>query len=93
MMMMIAAREEYRGLGDSTVKHRPADDVVVMTDGGVATETATQDDTESRITGPHIEPPKQGGATYYRCETCGRESFRRGDVERSEFHAEECTLR
>ncbi|MDL5363142.1 hypothetical protein [Halalkalicoccus sp. NIPERK01] len=31
--MMIAAREQYRGLGDSTVEHRPADDAVVVTDG------------------------------------------------------------
>jgi hypothetical protein len=91
--IMIAAREEYRGLGDSTVEHRPADDAVVVTDGGVATETATQDDDETLITGPHLEPPEQGGATYYRCEDCGRESLRRGDVERSEFHAEGCALR
>ncbi|ADJ16803.1 hypothetical protein HacjB3_19303 (plasmid) [Halalkalicoccus jeotgali B3] len=93
--LMIAAREQYRGLGDSTVEHRPADDAVVVTDGGVAIESATQDDAgeEARITGPHLEPPEQGGATYYRCEDCGRESLRRGDVERSEFHAEGCALR
>ncbi|WP_122088645.1 hypothetical protein [Halalkalicoccus subterraneus] len=90
--MMIAAREDYRGLGDSTVEHRPVDDAVVVTDGGVATESPTQDD-ETLITGPHLEPPEQGGATYYRCEDCGRESLRRGDVECSEFHAEECALR
>ncbi|WP_049946423.1 hypothetical protein, partial [Halalkalicoccus jeotgali] len=29
--LMIAAREQYRGLGDSTVEHRPADDAVVVT--------------------------------------------------------------
>ena len=69
--MMIAAREQYRGLGDSTVEHRPADDAMVVTDGGVATETATQDANETLITGPHFEPPEQGGATYYRCEDCG----------------------
>lgn len=50
-------------------------------------------DDEMRITGPHLESPEQGGATYYRCEDCGRESLRRGDVERSEFHTEECALR
>ncbi|MDL5363911.1 hypothetical protein [Halalkalicoccus sp. NIPERK01] len=67
----------------------------VATDGGVATETATQDDAneEARITGPHLEPPEQGGATYYRCEDCGRESLRHRDVERSEFHADGCALR
>lgn len=51
--MMIAAREEYRGLGDSTVEHRPANDTVIVTDGGVATETVTQDADETLITGPH----------------------------------------
>ena len=91
--MMITVREQYCGLGDSTVKHRPTDDAVVVTDDGVATETATQDDKEARITGPHLEPTEQGGTTYYRCEDCGRESLRRGDVEYSEFHAEECALR
>lgn len=53
--MMIGAREQYRGLGDSTVEHRPADDAVVVTDGGVATETAMQDVDETLITGPHLE--------------------------------------
>ena len=91
--MMIVAREEYRGLGDSTVEHRPADDAVVVTDGGVATENPMQDDEEARITGPHLELPEQGGTTYYRCGNCGRESLRRGDVEHSEFHAEGCALR
>jgi hypothetical protein len=83
--LMIAAREQYRGLGDSTVEHRTADDAVIVTDGGVATESATQDTDETLITGPHLEPPEQGGATYYRCEDCGRESLRRGDVERLSF--------
>ena len=86
------SEKEYRGLGDSTVEHRSVDDAVVVTDGGVATETATQDDKEARITVPHLEPPEQGGATYYRCEDCGRESLRRGDLERSQFHAEGCAL-
>ncbi|ADJ17186.1 hypothetical protein [Halalkalicoccus jeotgali] len=93
--LMIAAREQYRGLGDSTVEHRPADDAVVVTDGGVATESPMQDTdvNEPTITGPWTEPAEQGGAEYWRCEDCGRESLRRGDVERSEFHAEECVLR
>jgi hypothetical protein len=92
--LMIAAREQYRGLGDSTVEHRPADDTVIVTDGGVATESTTQDTDvgESTITGPWTEPAEQGSAEYWRCEDCGRESLRRGDVERSEFHAEGCAL-
>ena len=91
--MMITAREQYRGLSDSTVEYRPADDAVVVTDGGVAIKTAMQDDDETLITGPHLELPEQGGATYYHCEDCGRESLRRGDLERSEFHAEGYALR
>lgn len=87
--MMITAREQYHGLGDSTVEHRPVDDTVVVTKGGVATETFTQDD-ETLIAGPHLELPEQGGATYYRCEDCGCESLRYGNVEGSEFHAEGC---
>jgi hypothetical protein len=38
---------------------------VVVTAGGVATETATQNE-ETLITGPHLELAEQGGATYYR---------------------------
>lgn len=30
---------------------------------------------------------------YWRCGDCGRESLRRGALERSEFHAEGCALR
>jgi hypothetical protein len=52
--LMIAAREQYRGLGVSTVEHRPADDAVIATNGGVATETATQD---TDIDGPIIPGP------------------------------------
>lgn len=90
---MIAAREEYRGLGDSTVEHRPADDAAVVTDSGVVVETATQGDQKAQITGPYLEPPEQAGATYWRYEDCGRESLRRGDIEHFEFYAEECVLR
>lgn len=71
---------------------RPTDDAVVVTVGGVATENPMQED-ETLLTGPHLESPEQGEATYYRCESCGRESLRRGDVEHSEFYAEECALR
>lgn len=49
--------------------------------------------TEPRITGPWTEPIEQGGANYWGCSDCGRESLRRGDLERSEFHAEECSIR
>jgi hypothetical protein len=37
----------------------------------------------SGITGPHIEFDKHGeptGATYYRCESCGREAIQRKDL-------------
>ncbi|KYH23899.1 hypothetical protein HAPAU_39780 [Halalkalicoccus paucihalophilus] len=80
---MIAAREQYRGLGDSTVEHRSADDAVVVTDSGVATEAATQDD-ETLITILNLELPERGGKKYVRCEGCrcelltelgGRNSF------------------
>jgi hypothetical protein len=63
-------------------------------DGSVATGNATQDiDVEARITGPYTEPTEQGSAEYWRCEDYRRESLRRGDVEHSAFHAEECVLR
>lgn len=45
------------------------------------------------ITGPWTEPADQGGLSYYRCADCGRESLRRGDLERSAFHAEGCAGR
>ncbi|WP_245634141.1 hypothetical protein [Halalkalicoccus paucihalophilus] len=65
-----------------------------MIDAGVATGNATQDiDVEARITGPYTEPAEQGGVEYWRCKDYGRESLRRGDVEHSAFHAEECALR
>ncbi|WP_122090870.1 hypothetical protein [Halalkalicoccus subterraneus] len=91
--LMIATHEQYRGLGDSTVKHRPADDAMVVTDGGITTETAMDADINKPvITGPWTEPAEQGGTDYWRCEDCGRESLRRSDLERSKFHAEECVF-
>ncbi len=68
---------------------------MVVTNGGVATETAPQDDDidETLITGPWTELDEQGGATCFRCEDCGRESPSRGDVERLKFHAEKCAFR
>lgn len=49
------------------------------------------DDHDDLITGPHMEPAAVANATtYWRCGDCGRESIRRGDLERPAFHAEEC---
>ena len=49
------------------------------------------DDHDELITGPHMEPAAVANATtYWRCEDCGRESIRRGDLERPAFHVEGC---
>lgn len=46
--------------------------------------------TEQLITGPWTEPGDQGGLNYFKCADCGRESLRRGDLQRPAFHAETC---
>lgn len=86
--MMIEARADQQAA--------ETDQAEVVTDGGVAVEsgqTATQDRNEARITGPWTEPADQGGANYWKCSECGRESLRRGDLEDSAFHASGCSLR
>lgn len=45
---------------------------------------------DALITGPWTEPADQGGANYSKCADCGRESLRRGDLERAAFHADAC---
>ncbi|MFC6906868.1 hypothetical protein [Halalkalicoccus tibetensis] len=66
----------------------------VATDGGVVVEDVGSNEpepaSEPEIT-RHVEPPEQGGATYYRCE-CGREAMREQDL-RSDAHREECSAR
>lgn len=66
---MTVAREQYRGRGDSTVKHRPVNDAVVVTDGGVATRPSHRTPMSIRHSSPArtFESPEQGGARYYRC--------------------------
>ena len=54
------------------------------------TETDAEPTVEDLIEGPFIEPVEQGGASYYRCADCGRESLRRGDLKRDGFHADGC---
>ena len=47
----------------------------------------------NRITGPHREPPTIANATtYWRCESCERESIREQDLHRETFHAEDCEV-
>lgn len=83
--LMIGAREQYRGLGDSTVEHRPTEDAVIVTDGGAVVG-------EPEIT-RHVEPESQAlvrgePASYFRCECCGVEAMSRKIVEAG--HREGC---
>ncbi|WP_245998617.1 hypothetical protein [Halalkalicoccus subterraneus] len=68
-------------------------DQEVATDGGAVVEKPTQGTDEARITGPWTEPADQGGANYWECSGCGRESLCRGDLEDSAFHSSGCSLR
>ncbi len=45
------------------------------------------------ISGPHYEPPTISNATtYWRCQSCSRESIYEQDLYRSEFHAPDCEV-
>ena len=46
--------------------------------------------TTQKITGPHREPAKYGGETYWRCECCSRESIHSPE---SILHRESCPER
>lgn len=51
---------------------------------------ARDEQPDDYISGPHYEPHDQGGARYWRCIGCGRESLRSFDLERPAFHPEGC---
>lgn len=43
---------------------------------------------ENPVSGPHMESPQEGGALFYRCESCDREGI--GSPE-NVLHTEDCT--
>lgn len=54
---------------------------------------STTTDTDHQITGPHYEPPTVLNATtYWRCESCERESTRKQDLYRQNFHVDKCEV-
>lgn len=57
-------------------------------ENSIASETE-----DHHITGPHVEPPTVANATtYWRCESCERESIHEQDLYRETFHTEECEV-
>jgi hypothetical protein len=104
---LVHTREKY-GVGEKETvvgAHTPGSVVqeAVATDGGQLVETdmkisVADDDSEllprarSEIT-EHVEPPTQGGYTYYRCEACGTEAMRAEDLAADRHDADCRTLR
>lgn len=72
--------------------HRPMTTTIYTAEkpAGTNTTTTTEPDLSELITGPFVEPIEQGGASYWKCADCGRESIRRIDLEHPAFHASGC---
>jgi hypothetical protein len=70
--------------GDSRAPRQPLSGVATDPVGSKGRdETADESEAASTITGPHLELDPHGqptDTTYYRCEACGIESIRRGDL-------------